>query len=217
MPFSDTSKHCSRRSLQHGCSKCSMEFLDAESLIVHLHLNLVEHSSSENYHCSICNDTFNGKDLYVNHLKRQPIHKRDLHQIACAGQYDLLNQFLHSQRANVTGDSHKVLGSCATSNHVGFSPMHCATFGDHSQSLKILLGWEDGDANCTDPVDGRTPVHIAASKGFVRCLKLLLKSGGNIFAKDKQGKTPLAIATEACRVVFFQHYIEGISVLVFRF
>ena len=36
-----------------------------------------------------------------------------------------------------------------------------------------------------------TPVHVAASLGHLACLQLLVKSGGDIMALDKDHKTPL--------------------------
>lgn len=52
------------------------------------------------------------------------------------------------------------------------------------------------DTNIKDDGNGRTPLHYAAEKGFVRIVELLLEFGSDVNAKDYQEQTPLHCAAE---------------------
>ena len=70
-----------------------------------------------------------------------------------------------------------------------------------------MLSWPDGDPNVVDPEDGRTPVHLAAWKGHSKCLKLLLRKGGDLQLQDDHGKTPISLTQNAnCWSLFFFSY-----------
>ena len=43
---------------------------------------------------------------------------------------------------------------------------------------------------------GNTALHLAAEKGKLANLRLLLKKGAKVNAKNKEGKTPLDVATK---------------------
>lgn len=43
--------------------------------------------------------------------------------------------------------------------------------------------------------DGRTPLHVAAAAGDDAVVALLLLKGANAAMRDKEGKTPLDLAT----------------------
>ena len=55
---------------------------------------------------------------------------------------------------------------------------------------KILLAYK-ADTNVGNR-NGDTPLYIAATRGHLEIVKLLLTKGGNPNAKDRYGKTPLS-------------------------
>jgi|TARA_B100001964_G_C14134811_1_gene554620 hypothetical protein len=60
---------------------------------------------------------------------------------------------------------------------------------------QVIEEWEVGaDLNWTDAAYGRTPLHWAAAFGAPETIKALLGVGANVLAKDKDGKTPSALA-----------------------
>ncbi len=58
-----------------------------------------------------------------------------------------------------------------------------------------------------------TPLHVAAGRGHLACLQLLVQSGGNVLARDKELKTPLDYAIngrhESC--LSYLHEELGVS------
>ncbi|ETN75688.1 ankyrin repeat protein [Necator americanus] len=56
------------------------------------------------------------------------------------------------------------------------------------------------------PRTGATAVHVAAAKGHTQLLELLIKAGGNVLARDKDGWTPLHAAAhwaekDSCKIL----------------
>ncbi|KAG1790998.1 uncharacterized protein BJ212DRAFT_1593167 [Suillus subaureus] len=45
--------------------------------------------------------------------------------------------------------------------------------------------------NCLDPGSGRSPLHVAASNGNIRCVEKLLESGALVHLRDELGHTAL--------------------------
>lgn len=59
---------------------------------------------------------------------------------------------------------------------------------------------------CSPDIDGRTPLHWAAYKGFAHSMRLLIVLDAQITAGDREGCTPLHWAairgnSEACTVL----------------
>nr|ALX27201.1 outward rectifying K+ channel [Ammopiptanthus mongolicus] len=67
--------------------------------------------------------------------------------------------------------------------------MNCAAYEGDFYLLKRLIG-SGADPNKTD-YDGRSPLHISASKGYVDISYFLVEQGVNINYADKFGATPL--------------------------
>ena len=214
MPFVERDNPCERCVEEHECAcRSSRTFSDSQSLLSHLR-HSKKHKGprgSFNNYCFTCNQGFSLKKGFIQHLENKTIHRHDLHQVACNGHYQFVQQFMRSQYANQTGSSHRITKSQG-SRQIGFTPMHCAAFGGHEMSLQIMLGWSDGNPNVVDPFDGRTPVHLAAWKGNVKCLRLLLKHGGDYTMKDKSGITAMGLATYACSFVISKYFVPTPSV-----
>lgn len=45
---------------------------------------------------------------------------------------------------------------------------------------------------------GQTPLHLAASEGFLDCAEVLVKAGADVLAEDSSGQTPLDLACIWC-------------------
>jgi ankyrin repeat protein len=86
-------------------------------------------------------------------------------------------------------------------------PLHAAARkGDHALLLTLLANARAHDkdkdrhhhgdhaniANTRDP-EGCTPLHAAAERGHVHCIKVLLKNGASLNAKDSYGRRPIRI------------------------
>ncbi|GKV00222.1 hypothetical protein SLEP1_g12955 [Rubroshorea leprosula] len=67
--------------------------------------------------------------------------------------------------------------------------VNCAAYNGDLHQLKALIG-AGADPNKTD-YDGRSPLHLAASRGFEDIALFLIKKGVDINVKDKFGNTPL--------------------------
>jgi ankyrin repeat protein len=89
-------------------------------------------------------------------------------------------------------------------------PLHAAARrGDHELLTSMLVssrvskrkshgnGIANGVANSdmanVRDAEGFTPLHAAAERGHVHCIKILLKSGSAINAKDLYGRRPIRI------------------------
>ena len=69
-----------------------------------------------------------------------------------------------------------------------------AVINGHHQVVEVLLGF-DVYVNCkSHDQSDYTPLHFAASKGYLNCAKVLLKYHADITAKDASGNTPTDLA-----------------------
>ena len=83
-----------------------------------------------------------------------------------------------------------------------------------SPNCLCRLGWKQthykqcfSSINSRLPVNGRTPLHIAARYGQNECISTLLRLGSNMETKDKDGSTPLALAA-------WKHHCSVIKILI---
>lgn len=71
--------------------------------------------------------------------------------------------------------------------------------------------WLEGDANSArilqpHPRTGATPLHVAAAKGYIRVMSMLVQGGHDLNVQDLDGWTPLHAAAhwgqrEACQLL----------------
>lgn len=87
--------------------------------------------------------------------------------------------------------------------------VHLATARDDAESLEFCLAsGPNGDpqtpmdggryrsiaggaVNCLDPASGRSPLHVAALNGSLKCVQILLESGALVHLRDTLGHTAL--------------------------
>ena len=206
MPFINKDIPCVRA--DHNCSKCDRRFTgkdSKESLIQHLQHSTKHQLSCVPESCNHCGRSFSDTRALIQHLQNNRHHLKDLHHAACTGKFQLVDQLMMNEYANLPGDSHLP----SSKQQTGYTPMHCAAFGGHDECLKIMLNWTDGDPNVVDPSDGRTPVHLAAWKGYGRCLRTLLRKGGDLHRRDHSGKTPIALARDPGCLSLIVYHLAG--------
>lgn len=74
--------------------------------------------------------------------------------------------------------------------------------------MSHILKEGDVDANSADE-QGRTALHIAASRGYAGVVWALLKAGANANAEDKLGNTPMHLAVYTGSIETVSHLLEG--------
>ncbi|XP_072178756.1 transient receptor potential cation channel subfamily A member 1 homolog [Diadema setosum] len=77
----------------------------------------------------------------------------------------------------------------------------------HVETLAVLLEEHDGWKEVSDD-DGNRPIHLTAWKGHTVTVRLLVKRGVDLYAKNNEGKTALHMA--------IQHYQQEITALLIK-
>ncbi|KAJ7975285.1 putative Potassium channel SKOR [Quillaja saponaria] len=103
----------------------------------------------------------------------------------------ILNNLLEGEGSSL---QNKLLESDVTLNIAKYetelaSRVNCAVYEGDLYQLKRLIG-AGADPNKTD-YDGRSPLHVSASRGYVDITLFLVERGVAINISDKYGKTPL--------------------------
>jgi ankyrin repeat protein len=78
----------------------------------------------------------------------------------------------------------------------GYTALHRVILEGKAKSVEYLVNKEKIDVNACDPSNCEAPLHLAAYVGDGNIVKLLIKHGAKIDAKDSEGKTALMIAEE---------------------
>jgi ankyrin repeat protein len=104
---------------------------------------------------------------------------------ACqAGHEDIVDKLLR-KKASVNGVSKK-----------GFSPLLLACYSGKTSIVKKLLAYPSIDIHLKTLTSGESPIMIAASRGDVELVKLLIDKGADIESKNKNQWTPLMAAVD---------------------
>ncbi|KHJ95116.1 ankyrin repeat protein [Oesophagostomum dentatum] len=89
----------------------------------------------------------------------------------------------------------------------GVNPDQCRD-QEFATMMRDVQQWiRDGEyRDQPHPRTGATALHVAAAKGYTQLLELLIKAGGNILARDKDGWTPLHAAAhwaekDSCKIL----------------
>ena len=73
----------------------------------------------------------------------------------------------------------------------GYTPLHEAVVGRKPEVLKYLLDLAgNANVNCRAGFGRYTPLHLAASNGYGKCVQELLEHGADISCVDRYGRTP---------------------------
>ncbi|KAA8534034.1 hypothetical protein F0562_031551 [Nyssa sinensis] len=73
----------------------------------------------------------------------------------------------------------------------GWTDLHVAVAFDRTDEiLRLIEVTEHGSLDCRDK-EGRTALHLAASKGHERCARMLVDAGADVDARSKDGRTAL--------------------------
>jgi uncharacterized protein len=86
---------------------------------------------------------------------------------------------------------------------MGGTPLLYTTLDDHAAVAKTLIK-HGADLHIPDNW-GLTALHMAANKGALQVLKLLLAAGANPNLKNKDAKTPLDISTVGAAQILRRH------------
>ncbi|KAM3180632.1 hypothetical protein ACTXT7_015913 [Hymenolepis weldensis] len=74
----------------------------------------------------------------------------------------------------------------------GFNALHLALCGPNEDTALCLIRRSDVQELINEVLsDGRTPLHLAAERGFTKTVAELIKRGANSFATDNTGKLPI--------------------------
>ena len=102
------------------------------------------------------------------------------------------------------------------SDKAGRHPIHWASIGGHENMLKFVLeecaskGILKDEINCQTK-GGMSSLHAVAEAGHIGCLKLLLMAEADKTLKDKDGKTPLDLATHAKKIASVKILTKGVD------
>jgi ankyrin repeat protein len=94
-----------------------------------------------------------------------------------------------------------------SSDKAGFTPLHYAAVHDYEEACQLLIG-RGTPVDVTDPRIGAQPIHLAADRGNVHIVLLLVSKGAKIEAKTGVGKTPLAFAAENGHLAVVEWLVE---------
>uniref|UniRef100_A0A1E1XCT4 Osteoclast-stimulating factor 1 n=1 Tax=Amblyomma aureolatum TaxID=187763 RepID=A0A1E1XCT4_9ACAR len=118
---------------------------------------------------------------YVEENAEEVLHP--LHESAKRGNLQFLEECL----------SNKV--SANSLDKAGCTALHWAAHGGHAECARILLSIPGVQIDVQNKL-GDTPLHSGAWKGHSDIVRMLLNAGANKSVKNKEGRTPLELASD---------------------
>ncbi|KAJ6666687.1 hypothetical protein lerEdw1_020411, partial [Lerista edwardsae] len=104
---------------------------------------------------------------------------------------------LHTACAAATADCVRLLLSFGANPEAvsedGYQPLHMCRAPGSIECARLLLS-HGANVNCTSEEEEETPLHVAARLGLAALVRLLLRSGADLEAKNVAGQTPLNAA-----------------------
>jgi ankyrin repeat protein len=82
----------------------------------------------------------------------------------------------------------------------GATPLHEATYGDWGSPTAVEVLIQNGAQLDLQDRAGRTPLMLAADRGEIACLRLLLGAGANASLKDKKRRTAVDYAVDHLKI-----------------
>ena len=138
----------------------------------------------------------NSKTINANSFVTDPeIEQQTFLMIASSSNSKKCMEFLISQGADID-----------TRNYNGYTALHFAAYSGAIDSLTYLLSLIDEKASSIDShllknitvdcrtIDGKTPLYLAASRGNLHAVEVLVHNGADVNACDSEGYTPLIAA-----------------------
>ncbi|KAL7163790.1 hypothetical protein ACSBR2_039836 [Camellia fascicularis] len=107
---------------------------------------------------------------------------RSLLHVAASSAHPDVVKILSAADPSVTGTN--------SAHEEGWAPLHSASSSGNSKLVSCILEEVGADVNLKND-GGRTALHYASSKGWLKITEILLSHGAKINLKDKVGCTPL--------------------------
>jgi ankyrin repeat protein len=99
-------------------------------------------------------------------------------------------------------------GNINIQNVNGWTCMHMAAFYNRHKIIKKMLPHKKIPIDVPDK-EGYLPLHIAASRGFMECVSLLVKRGSHVNAQSSRGETPLLLAALSNHVSIVRFLLDS--------
>ncbi|TSW08324.1 DNA polymerase epsilon subunit 2 [Bagarius yarrelli] len=96
------------------------------------------------------------------------------------------------------------VSACTSSEPLNGKHLHQAVNRNDEDELNRVLQSEKVNVNVCDKL-GFTPIMVAAQKGFIRMIKILVEHGADIHMKNGSGKDPLMLACFAGHLDIVKH------------
>ncbi|TET06218.1 ankyrin repeat domain-containing protein [Candidatus Dependentiae bacterium] len=95
-----------------------------------------------------------------------------------------------------------------TTDIYGWTPLNTATRENKKEEIKLLLTTANIEIDIPNQ-GGYTPLHVAANNDDAEIIELLLQSGADIFAQDRNEKTPIELTKDNRIKNVFRNYIKN--------